>query len=55
MIRNILNRLLRLIIGLFLFTTLIFTIVPSLIIWVIIGRFFLLEIAEWTITNEYPE
>jgi len=49
-----LNRLLRIIVGLFWLCTIIFTIIPSLILWVLCGRFYVMEIAEWVVTNEYP-
>jgi len=49
-----LNRLIRTIIGLVWIVTIPLTIIPSLILWVITGRFYIIEIAEWAVTNEYP-
>ena len=48
------NRLVRTIVGLIWLGTIIFTIIPSLILWVILGRFYVMEIAEWVVTGEYP-
>lgn len=50
----LINRLIRTIIGLLWLGTIIFTIIPSLILWIIVGRFYIIEIAEWVVTNEYP-
>ena len=48
------NRLLRTIVGLIWLGTIVFTLTPSLILWVILGRFYVMEIAEWVATGEYP-
>ena len=47
-------RLLRFLVGIIWLCTIIFTIIPSCILWIITGRFFIFDIAEWVITGEYP-
>lgn len=49
-----LNRFLRVILGLVILFTLVFTILPSVVLWIFTGRFYILEVGEWCITNEYP-
>lgn len=46
-------RLLRLIVILLWFATIIFTIVPSLILWIITNRFYIGELLEWAIIGEW--
>lgn len=46
------TRLSRLLVGILLVATLIFTIIPSLLIWVVTGRQYLDELAQWVITGE---
>ena len=53
-IKLMINRFLRIIVGLLCLSTIAFTIIPSLILWVLCGRFYILEIAEWVVTGEYP-
>jgi hypothetical protein len=46
------TRLTRLMVGILLLATLIFTIIPSLLIWVVTGRQYLEELAQWVVTEE---
>lgn len=51
---EILTRLARVVVGLLWLATLIFTIIPSMILWIFIGRNILMDIAEWVAVGEYP-
>ena len=46
-------RLARVVVGLLWLATLVFTIIPSLFLWVIFGRNPLMDIAQWVATGEY--
>jgi len=51
---NMLNNLLRIIIGLIVFFTLWITVIPSILLWIIVDRNYILDVIEWVITGEYP-
>lgn len=51
---EILHRLARVIVGLLWLATLVFTVIPSMILWIFIGRNFLMDVAEWVAVGEYP-
>ena len=50
----ILHRLARVIVGLLWLSTIVFTIIPSVILWIFIGRNLILDVADWVATGEYP-
>jgi hypothetical protein len=50
---EILIRLARVIVGLLWLATLVFTIIPSIFLWAILGRNPLMDIAQWVATGEY--
>lgn len=45
-------RLLRVIVGILLISTLIFAFIPNIIIWIITDRSYLSEWGEWVVTGE---
>lgn len=46
------KRFLRALVGLILLSTLIFTIIPNILVWVVTGRNYLGDITEWVATGE---
>jgi hypothetical protein len=46
------KRFLRALVGTLWLSTLIFTIIPTLILWIITGKTFVMELAEWIFDDD---
>jgi hypothetical protein len=45
-------RLIRVIVGLLLLVTIFITIIPNIIVWIITGRSYLMEVIDWVVIGE---